>query len=79
MKIREIIVNKWAWAGAIIFVVLTVLRSSLREMIIQRCSMADAIYSAQCTAFVSNFIILIAAIIGFIIGLIAQKIWRKFK
>jgi len=79
MKIKEILKNKWAWLGAIIGGVLNGfilhIKIPLPNLPIVSCR---GLGSPLCDNSIPSTIIY-SIIIGFIIGLITEKLWRKFK
>lgn len=88
MKIKEILTNKWGWAGAVILPIVGYLfgLTSGTPLILPGtgyiiCDLLKMCTGMEFAGFAQAIILSIISliIIGFIAGLIAQKLWRKFK
>ena len=71
MKFKEIIRSKWGWTGAIIGFILYLYGTV-------KCIALCPSYINYLSSIYTG-LPLILPIIGFIIGLILQNIWRKFR
>ena len=74
-KYKDMLKSKWGWIGALIGVILIFTYGNEVEDILEPFT--------EHLGFISQFAgyldILIMIILGFIAGLILQKIWRKFR
>lgn len=69
------ITNKFGWAGAVIFVLLDLFGVA---MLVQVIYVVGDIFHIGGNSIIA-FGIIVSGFIGFLAGLIAEKIWRKFK
>lgn len=67
--------NKWGWSGAGIFILLDLFGVAMLNQVI---FVAGDIFHVGGTSLIA-FGIIVSGFIGFLAGLIAEKIWRKFK
>ena len=74
MKIKELIRDKWGWVGAIVGASFVLF---LRELICNFKTIPGMCSGAVEIPYFGMYQVMIPA--GFILGIIAQKLWRKFK
>ena len=91
-KLKQILTNKWGWSGAVIGVIITVYNYGLNKLTRlfsnTQQSVCDPLNPTECVMYIAQrfpprmvfFVgITITLILGFIISLILEKLWRKIK
>ena len=90
MKIKQILTNKWGWGGAVLYFLLGIGLVSNNDNSLLKILCSPITFIVQLIPTPSNLelgvllymgieFFIVSIILGFILGLVAQKLWRKFR